>query len=73
MPRASYNDYMQNLTEEEQKIMTSIINDAMLARTTQDNFKFQDQGMDNTVKNTVKETKGVFFPSNKKLYETSMH
>ena len=63
---------MQNLTEEEQKIMTSIINDAMLARTG-GSFNFQDQGMDNTVKNSVKETKGVFFPSNKKLYETSMH
>ena len=29
--------------------------------------------MDNALKNTAKETKGVFFPSNKKLYETSMH
>ena len=29
--------------------------------------------MDNTIKNSAKETKGVFFPSNKKLYETSMH
>ena len=53
--------------------MASIINDAIAARTTQSNFKNQDQGMDNTIKNSAKETKGVFFPSNKKLYETSMH
>ena len=70
---STYNDYMQNLTEDEQKIMASIINDAIQARTTQNTFVNQDQGMDNTIKNSAKETKGVFFPSNKKLYETSMH